>query len=353
MRPYRKYVVDRVVQESESAKSFYLRPADGEPLHRFLPGQHLPLKLAVNGASIYRCYTLSDCFKESHYRLTIKREPAQGVDVPRGRMSNHFHDELTVNSVVEAQAPAGEFFLDVDSEQAVALIAGGIGVTPMISMLNACLATSTHREIYVLYAVRNSASHAFKEYLQQVVREHENVHVSVLYSQPGANDVSGRDFDQVGRLNFSVLRHLLPHLDMQFFICGPDSMMAQLSGELIAAGVSAEQIHMEHFHAVKPPTAAAKAASGSASADVSDILVDFRQSGRVLPWDAEAKSLLTFALENDVSISAGCEYGDCGTCLTPLLSGAVAYGHRTGIDPDPGSCLPCSCKPITSIVLDA
>lgn len=353
MRPYRKYVVDRVVHESESIKSVYLRPADGEPLRHFLPGQHLPIKVTIDDVPIYRCYTLSDSFKESHYRLTIKREAAQGNNVPRGRVSNYLHDELLVDDIIEAQAPTGAFFLDLNNEQPVALIGGGIGITPMISMVNASIEAFTHREIYVVHAVRNSALHAFKEDLRRAAREHENVHLFVLYSQPRLDDVSGRDFDQIGRLDLSVLRRVLPHLDMQFFICGPDSMMAQLSGELIAAGLSAAQIHMEHFHVSKPPPTARKAASGDATARERDILVEFRQSGKVLPWDAEAKSLLTFALANDVYISSGCEYGDCGTCLTPLLSGAVAYGHRTGIDPDPGSCLPCSCKPVTSIVLDA
>src|SRR6185437_12181255 len=251
------------------------------------------------------------------------------------------------------QAPTGRFFLDLNNEQPVVLIAGGIGITPMISMVNASLEAFTHREIYIVHAVRNSASHAFKEDLRHAAREHENVHLFVLYSQPRLDDVSGRDFDRIGRLNLSILRRLLPHLNMQFFICGPDSMMSQLSEELIAAGVSAAQIHMEHFHVVKPLPTAGKASSGDGTPGERDILVEFRESGKVLSWDAEAKSLLTFALANDVYISSGCEYGDCGTCLTPLLSGAVAYGHRTGIDPDPGSCLPCSCKPVTSIVLDA
>src|SRR6185437_9615183 len=152
MRPYRKYVVDRVVQESQSIRSFYLKAADGEPLEHFLPGQHLPIKLTIDGVPIYRCYTLSDCFKESHYRLTVKREPEQDNNVPRGRVSNYFHDELMVDDIIEAQAPTGRFFLDLNNEQPVVLIAGGIGITPMISMVNASLEAFTHREIYIVHA---------------------------------------------------------------------------------------------------------------------------------------------------------------------------------------------------------
>ena len=81
--------------------------------------------------------------------------------------------------------------------------------------------------------------------------------------------------------------------------------------------------------------------------------VQFRRSQRTIQWTPEAHSLLDFALENDIEINAGCKYGDCGTCLTSLLSGSVEYEHVTGVEPDPGTCLPCSCKPTSSIVLDA
>jgi uncharacterized protein len=353
MRSYRKFIVDKVVQESESARSFYLRPADNGPLEPYLPGQHLPVKLVVGDAPIYRCYTLSDCFKPTHYRLTIKRAPPMSAGHSGGQMANHFHDELYAESVVEAQAPAGNFFLDVNGKAPLALIAGGIGITPMISMVNACLEQSSQREIYIVYAVRNSASHAFRQFLHQIARKHANVHLTVLYSQPGSRDVEGDDFDYVGRLDIDKLRHILPHFDMQFYICGPDAMMASLSGSLITAGVPADHINVEHFHVSKPPLSAARAAGENAQSISSEIHVEFRRSMKTANWRADAKSLLVFALENDVCISSGCEYGDCGTCLTPLLSGTVAYNHQTGIEPDPGSCLPCSCKPVTSIVLDA
>jgi ferredoxin len=81
--------------------------------------------------------------------------------------------------------------------------------------------------------------------------------------------------------------------------------------------------------------------------------VNFSLSAKSLTWNDSCESLLDFAEENNIEISAGCRYGDCGTCLTRLVEGRVIYNHQTGIDPDQGYCLPCSCRPDGSITLDA
>jgi uncharacterized protein len=81
-------------------------------------------------------------------------------------------------------------------------------------------------------------------------------------------------------------------------------------------------------------------------------IVTFERSGVVVPWDMACGDLLRFAEVNGVEISAGCRYGDCGTCLTTIISGEVEYLHETGVDPDENTCLPCSCSPSTDLILD-
>jgi len=84
------------------------------------------------------------------------------------------------------------------------------------------------------------------------------------------------------------------------------------------------------------------------------IEVRFARSNIAVEWDdGRFDCLLDLARELNVDISSGCRYGDCGTCMTELLQGNVAYNHATGIEPDVGYCLPCSCRPLTSITLDA
>ena len=85
----------------------------------------------------------------------------------------------------------------------------------------------------------------------------------------------------------------------------------------------------------------------------SERLVTFTRSGKTVPWTGESSSLLEFSEAHGVDISFGCRYGDCGTCMTRLIRGTVQYLHPTGASPDPGTCLPCSCKPETDVELDA
>jgi ferredoxin-NADP reductase len=112
---YRRFIVQSIVRESDTAKSFYLVPADNGPLVPYRPGQHLPLRLQILGQPrpVIRCYTVSDCFREAQYRLTIKREsaPPHQPDAPAGVSSNHFHDALRVGDVIEAKMPSGSFYL--------------------------------------------------------------------------------------------------------------------------------------------------------------------------------------------------------------------------------------------------
>ena len=93
------------------------------------------------------------------------------------------------------------------------------------------------------------------------------------------------------------------------------------------------------------PTEVSPAAEG--------ITVTFAFSDEVVPWTGEQSTLLELAEAYSIPIDSGCTYGDCGTCLTDLLSGDVEYLHQTGITPEPGTCLPCSCRPKTSVVLQA
>ena len=84
-----------------------------------------------------------------------------------------------------------------------------------------------------------------------------------------------------------------------------------------------------------------------------EITVTFAFSNAVHRWTPEAVNLLDFAEDHGIEISSGCRYGDCGTCLTDLVAGEVEYLHETGIEPEAGTCLPCSCRPRTSVVLRA
>jgi ferredoxin-NADP reductase len=356
---YRKFTIQSVVEESESAKSFILIPVDGGPLASYLPGQHLPLRIQIAGQSrpVIRCYTLSDCFNERHYRLTIKKElpPPNRENIPPGLSSTHFHESLHAGDVIEAKAPSGKFHLDPNLNHPVVMLAGGIGVTPIISMINGLCQAGSDREVYFIFALRHGGDHVFKKYLRSATARFPNIHMCVLYENPRSQDAAGQDYDRIGRIDIALLQEILPSLDMEYYVCGPSGMMDSISEALMNEGVPREMIRTESFG---PSSLSFRSALADEEKDAhADILpeltVTFAKSGKAVLWRRDAATLLEFAEMNGVDISFGCRYGDCGTCLTRLLRGRVQYLHPTDVRPDPGTCLPCSCKPETAIELDA
>ena len=206
--------------------SFYLEPADGAPLPPFKPGQFLTFSLQLaaagpqgEGRTIIRCYSLSDRPVPSHYRITVKRVPAPAnrPDLPSGASSTHFHDNVREGTVLKLKAPSGQFFIDPAPNVRAVLIAGGIGITPMMSMLRWCLAEQPERAVHLYYGLRHSGEHAFKPVLEQLAGSHPNLHLNVVYSRPGAGDMQGRDFQHAGHVD---LDSFAPHI-----AAGPPSVL--------------------------------------------------------------------------------------------------------------------------------
>ena len=132
--------------------SFYLEPVDGAVLPPFLPGQFLTFELKTGEArTITRCYSLSDRPLPRSYRVTIKRlsSPVERPDLPHGVSSCHFHDRVREGDVVKVKAPAGIFVIDADETVPAVLIAGGIGITPLMSMLLWCVGEQPNRSIHL------------------------------------------------------------------------------------------------------------------------------------------------------------------------------------------------------------
>ena len=187
---FRPFAIRDKVIESEDVCSFYLRPTDGAPLPPYRPGQYLTLRVPTPGneAAPIRSYSLSDSPKRDHYRLTVKRI-AEGLTTPTGGLvSNLLHDEIQVGDVLEAKAPAGLFTIDpAESYRPVVLIAGGIGITPILAMLNSIAAHGRERETWLFYGVRNHRDHLMRQHLDELAARHA-VRLHVAYSQPMPDD---------------------------------------------------------------------------------------------------------------------------------------------------------------------
>ena len=157
---WRSFRIVAIVDEIADTKSFYMSPVDRQPLPAFLPGQYLTFRLRPpnSDAPVVRCYSLSDHPHEDYYRCTIKlvRPPSNRLDLPLGRGSSYFHEQVHVGDVVEARAPAGTFLLDAATSDPVVLIGAGIGITPLLSMMSATIHAGRRRSVHLLLGFRNS-----------------------------------------------------------------------------------------------------------------------------------------------------------------------------------------------------
>lgn len=334
--------------------SFYLIPHDGKPIPAYEPGQFLTFRLDVPGQSkaVVRCYSLSDAARPDWYRVSIRRLGAPpGSDFPPGVSSNFFHGQVNEGDILDVKAPGGNFYLDPNQVHPVVLIGGGVGITPMLSMLNAIVAARTARETWFFLGVRDAEDHPMKEHLETVARENPNVHLHVVYSQPREGvDQLGRDYQHAGFVGVPLFRELLPSNNFEWYYCGPPPMMDALERDLKEWGVPEERIHYEKFG---PGPRKHQPHPEAAATDAAGIEVTFSRSKRKLTWNAASGTVLQLARDHGIAIESGCEQGNCGTCQTAVRSGSVVYIDKPSFECEKGTCLPCVCQPQGPLEIDA
>ncbi len=354
---HRELVVQRrVIEDGNGAVcSFYLSPADGQPLPTYRPGQYLTFKVEVPDPAggppktLVRCYSLSDRPRTDYYRVSIKRVPPPPgqPDLPPGVVSNHFHDQVKEGARVWARAPSGHFYLTEDSPLPVVLIGGGIGITPLLSILNTMSDRADPREVWLFYGVRNGAEHIMRDYLKTLSDGQPGFHLHCCYAAPAADDLFGRDYQQQGYVDLPLLQRTLGFGRHEFYVCGPSAMMESLVPALAAQGVPAADIHYESFG----PASLNKRPTPVPMTRGNAMTVRFSRSGKTVPWDGAAASLLDLAEVQGIAVDSGCRAGSCGTCETRIESGAVAYSQTPDADLKPGHCLLCISTPTADLTL--
>lgn len=342
----RKFSVSAVVDECDHVRSFYLKPHDGKRLPAFKPGQFLTFNIPQpdSESRVNRCYSLSNRPGGDTYRVTIKK-------VENGLVSNWFHEQVDQGIILDVKAPAGGFFLDTDKSSPVVLIAGGIGITPLLSMLLEISASSPHREVWLFYSVRNQSQHILRAAIEEASLPLNRINRFICYSQPTAKCVQGKHFDIEGRVTLDLIKKQLPSNNFDFYLCGPSAMMIDLVEGLKGWGVPDKDIHREAFGPASVSQAAAPLTRES------ELKVEFSRSGKTFEWSGgnDETSILKIACKNHIKTidATGCHAGNCGTCQTAIKSGEVEYVSEPGCQVESGSFLPCIAIPKGDLKIDA
>jgi nitric oxide dioxygenase len=245
---FRNFVVAKKVKESDVITSFYLKPEDGKAIASFQPGQYISVKVSIPGDKYthIRQYSLSDSPGKDYYRISVKREDGS-ADKPGGIVSTYLHNHVQEGDILRISAPAGDFVLDMEKETPVVLISGGVGLTPMISMLNTLVEKQPGREVTFIHAAINSKVHAMREHVARLAAEREHVRSFVCYSKPTDEDRKAGNFDKEGYIDLAWLQSVVPSPQADFYFCGPVPFMRTIYRSLKQWGVAEEAIHFEFF----------------------------------------------------------------------------------------------------------
>lgn len=229
---WRRFRVVAKTPETPEIMSLILRPTDGAPVSEHRPGQYLSFRFTPSESEEYRRnYSISSAPNNVSYRITVKREPD-------GRISNWLHDDVEIGTEFDVAAPAGEFFLDPANKREVVLLSGGVGFTPMMSMLESYGGGDT--KIVYVHAVRDQQSHAMPQ--AALARANES---HVFYENP--TDGALPQGAHSGRVDPEWLVKISDPATADYFVCGPVGFMQAMVQGLKAANVPDTRIHYEFF----------------------------------------------------------------------------------------------------------
>jgi len=351
---YRNYTVTKVERESEVITSFYLESENGSRIPCHKAGQFLPVEIRPPGVAepIRRTYTISNAPNGAWYRLSIKREPPANPGVPPGVVSSYFHEIVEVGSTIRAMSPRGKFTLDESSARPVVLLSGGVGLTPMISMLEQLYkrieSCGSTRKIWFIHGAINGEAHAFGAQVRKLAVDYPNLNLHVRYSHPSEADVRGSHYDSSGHIDIDLIKSLLPFDDYEFYMCGPPPFMETLYAGLKDLNVSDKRIHYEFFGPGATLLREQPGTSIGLATDLQDrspVPVRFAKSRKSATWDPSKGTLLDLAESEGLRPAYSCRSGICQTCAAGIIKGEVDYLESPMATPEAGEVLLCCSYP--------
>jgi ferredoxin-NADP reductase len=344
----------KVFQETPDVRTFRLVWAAGPRLpFDFLPGQFLNLSFMLDGKKVNRSYTIaSSPTRIGSCELTVKREA-------KGTASRHLHDSVAAGTLIDVYAPAGRFTFTGAEADSLVMIAGGVGITPLMAKIRYLTDIGWTGQIYLVFSVKTERDIIFRDELDYLQSRFPNLHVTVTLTR--AEGSSGGW--ERGRISPELLHRVVPQIQARrVHICGPTEMTERTRQMLQGLGVPAESIKSESFtsparaalvsgevvsggvvngkarsliaHAspLTPHHSSTLTAAPPAPAVNGARVLTFTRAGKSLPISAK-KTVLEAAEDLGVSINYDCRAGICGQCKLRLLAGHVSMETEDALTP--------------------
>jgi ferredoxin-NADP reductase len=307
-----------VFDETPEIRTFRVARPEG---FEFRAGQFLTVQVQIDGRPVTRCYSISSSPASRGYlEISVKRQ---------GLVSSMLHSTIRPGSTLAVRPPAGAFFYPEGDDRPLVLVSGGVGCTPMISMLRHAIACEPSRPVVYLFSAKTEADIAFRHELALVARRHPQVRIVIALTR-----ASGSPQFYAGRIDENLVRQVVPDAKQSlFYVCGPQAMIEGTKALLARLGVAPAQVRSEAFEAAVA-SARSVPETGASGAPPEPVPVPVRAGGAAVARVQLSVSGKTVALSNGqtlleaaesarVEIPNVCRAGICGTCKTRLVSGDV------------------------------
>lgn len=239
---WRTFVIAKIVKESEEINSFYLKPEDNKEIADFYPGQYISVSTFIPelGHKQPRQYSLSSHSNNEYYRISVKKEI--GKTTPDGIVSNTLHNKKVGDSI-EVSAPAGIFFADPEAKNPLVLVSGGVGLTPMMSMVETNKNSLQKNQTVWIHSCRNENVHAFKNTIEELNNEQDWLTSFVFYETLPESETNAIE----GRIDLHQIKEEILIKDAKYYICGPALFIKVQYQSLVALGIDRVNILYEEF----------------------------------------------------------------------------------------------------------
>lgn len=347
--------VARIFDETHNVKTFRMVPLDGGQLpFEAHAGQYINLMLTIDGKRVNRSYTISSSpTRNAYVEISVKRD---------GLASKYLHASIKEGDTIKVGAAAGKFFFAGDEAKRVVLVAGGVGITPMMSVIRAMTDRAWAGELYLLFAVKERRDVVYERELEYLKARHPNLHVLITLTADASAEPGGLWDGTRGRISAEMVRKFVPELkDARVMLCGPEPQMAAARKVFVEdLKLPNELVHEEAF--VSPPApkdeeaaAAAMMAPATEAADAAgEHVVTFKRSGKTV--ETIGLTVLEAAEDNEIAIPFECRSGICGQCKCKLISGRVVMDSQdalTASDKAKGLILACQARPTQNCEIEA
>lgn len=336
-------LVTKIFDETPNVKTFRLAdPAGGKLPFNYLPGQFVTVTVAPRGLPVRRSYTIaSSPTKRDYCEITVKHEE-------HGTVSHYLNSKVHEGELLQLTGPSGKFTFTGEEADSIVLIAGGVGVTPLMSVVRYLTDRSWKGDIFFIFGCLSEESVIFREEIEYLAKRYPNLRVTIVLEKP--TGASGSAYSR-GFITKETLAENVPEIaSRRVHICGPPPMIDAVKRILAELKVPEGNVHTEIFVGKQPvPKQLSPEELGKTA------VATFARSRKTAVLTAD-KTILEASEEAGVNIDYSCRVGTCGICKVKLIAGNVTMDVQEALtdeDKAQNIILACQAKASEDVVVDA